>query len=254
MENPIVDLIHRHASVRRYKPDPLPASLIETVVAAGQRASTSSNLQAYSVIAVIDAAGREQLSLLCANQAFVREAPVFLAWCADLAHLDRACQLRGYTQATAYVESLLMAVVDTSLAAQTAMLAAESLGLGACYVGALRNHPQEAIQLLGLPRLTFPIFGMTLGWPAKEARVRPRLPLRAVLHWEQYQTDQDPALAEYDRTMADTGIYAGRQIAFPGKEGEMKDYGWLEHSARRAARPERPGLSEIIRKQGFGLG
>ncbi len=253
MENPTLQLIRRHASVRRYKPDPVPSAVIEAVVEAGQHASTSSNLQAYSVVAVTEPARREQLSALAANQAFVREAPVCLAWCADLARLDRACRLRGYDQVTEHVESFLVAAIDASLAAQNAMLAAESLGLGACYVGALRNHPQEVIDLLRLPRLVFPLFGMALGWPAKEARTKPRLPLRAVLHWEQYKVDQDEALAEYDRTMAGTGIYAGRQVAFPGREAEMKDYGWLEHSARRIAKAERTGLREVLERQGFAL-
>jgi FMN reductase (NADPH) len=253
MHSATLDLIHRHASVRHFKPDPVTDPVIEAVVGAGQRASTSSNLQAYSVVAVIEAARREQLSRLCADQAFVREAPVFLAWCADLARLDRACLLRGYAQVTRYMENFLVAAVDASLAAQNALLAAESLGLGACFVGALRNHPQEVVELLGLPRLVFPLFGMAIGWPAREARSKPRLPLRAVLHRERYDPDQDEALAEYDRTMAGTGIYTGRQVPFPGKEGEMPDYGWLEHSARRAAKPERTGLRQALERQGFDL-
>ncbi len=253
MTNPTLDLIHRHASVRRYKPDPLPASIIETIVAAGQRASTSSNLQIYSVIAVTDAAKREKLAALADNQAFIREAPVFLVWCADLARLDRACQLRGTAQVTEYVDNFLTATVDASLAAQNATLAAESLSLGMCYVGALRNNIREVIELLGLPHLVFPLFGMTLGWPAKEARVKPRLPLNAILHWENYNVDQDAYLHEYDQTMAATGIYTGRQAPFPGREGVMENYGWLEHSARRAAKAARTDLREVLEKQGFLL-
>ena len=81
MENPTIELIHHHASVRHYKPDPLPVSTIETIVAAGQCASTSSNLQMYSVIAVTDANTREKFALLTNNQYQIREAPVFLVWC-----------------------------------------------------------------------------------------------------------------------------------------------------------------------------
>jgi FMN reductase (NADPH) len=80
MNNSSLDLIHKHASVRRYKADPLPASVLETIISAAQCASTSSNLQAYSVIGVTDAAKRVRLSELCGNQAHIREAPVFLAW------------------------------------------------------------------------------------------------------------------------------------------------------------------------------
>lgn len=253
MENPTLDLIHRHASVRRYKADPVPVPVIEAVISAAQCASTSSNLQAYSVIAVTDAGRREKLAKLCGDQAFIREAPVFLAWCADLARLERVCELRGYTQVSEYAENFLVAAVDVSLAAQNAALAAESLGLGICYIGYIRNIPEEIIELLELPRLTFPISGMTVGWPAREPRLRPRLPLEAVLHWENYNPDQDDTLHEYNRTMMETGFYKGRQMSVPGKEGEMEDYGWLEHTARRVSKPERTNLRQALGKQGFGL-
>jgi FMN reductase (NADPH) len=253
MENPTLDLIHQHASIRRYKPDPVPASVIETIVTAGQCASTSSNLQVYSVVAVTDAGKRQRLAELCGNQQFIAEAPVFLAWLADLARLDRVCELRGYTQVTEHVESFLIPAVDSAIAAQNAALAAESLGLGICYVGSIRNNPQEVIELLGLPIHTFPITGMTLGWPAKEARLKPRLPLSAILHRESYNSDQDAALLEYDRTMAATGIYEGRQVPAPGKPDTSEDYGWLEHSARRVSKAVRTGMREVLEKQGFSL-
>lgn len=254
MDNPTLDLIHRHASVRHYKPDPLPAALIETIVAAGQRASTSSNLQTYSVIALTEAADREPMAELCGNQKHIAEAPVFLAWIADLARLDRACALRGYTQETTYLESFLIAATDVVIAAQNAALAAESLGLGICYIGSIRNRPQEVINLLGLPPLTFPITGMTVGWPARPAKVKPRLPLRAILHWNRYDPSAyDEALAEYDRTMIATGIYDGRQVPVPGKPDVVENYGWTEHSARRVSQAVRTDLRAAIENQGFGL-
>jgi FMN reductase (NADPH) len=123
-----------------------------------------------------------------------------------------------------------------------------------CYIGAIRNHPAEVIELLGLPQLVFPISGMTLGWPAVEPFIRPRLPLRAVLHWETYGMEgEEEALAEYDRAMIDTGIYRGRQVPVPGSEGDMENYGWQEHSARRVSKPMRTGLNRVLRKQGFAL-
>lgn len=254
MNNPTLDLIHRHASVRRYKPDPLPVPVIETVIAAGQRASTSSNLQAYSVVAVTEAARRERLAELCGNQQHIADAPLFLAFCADLARLERACQLRGYAQVTEYVENFLVAVVDTAILAQNTALAAESLGLGICYIGSIRNNPKDVIELLTLPRLVFPITGMTVGWPAGETRLRPRLPLRVVLHWEKYdRATQDDLLREYDRAMIKTGIYQGRQVPVPGKEGETEEYSWTEHSARRVSQPARTSLRAELEKQGLAL-
>ncbi len=252
--NPTLDLMHRHGSVRRYRPDPVSSDMVTEIVRAAQRASTSSNLQMWTVIAVTGAEKRGRLAELCGNQSHILDAPVFLAWCADLARLDRACELRGYTQVTEYVENFLVAATDAVIASQQAALAAESFGLGICYIGGLRNCPAEVIELLEMPRLTFPVAGMTLGWPAAHPPIRPRLDTEAVLHWERYDTrEQDRLLAAYDRAMIDTGIYQGRQVATPGQSGEMQDYGWLEHSARRVSQPSRTGLREELAKQGFLL-
>ncbi len=254
MENPTIDLIHRHTSVRHYKPDPLPVSIVETIISAAQCASTSSNLQAYSVVAVSDVELRIQLSKLCGSQAHIREAPVFLAWCADLARLDQVCKLRGYTQVTEYTENFLIAAIDTSIAAQNAALAAESIGLGICYIGSIRNSSAEIIELLGLPKLTFPLTGMTLGWPDKKSNIKPRLPLQSVLHWESYnRAAEDESLHAYDATMIATGIYSSRQVPVPGKLEEMEDYGWTDHSARRVSLAARTELRPALEKQGFCL-
>ncbi len=253
MMNPTLELIHAHGSARDYKSDPVPDALIETIVSAAQRASTSSNLQAYSVIAVTDAHKREKLAQLCGNQMFIAQAPVFLAWCADLARLDRVCELRGYTQVADYTENLLISAIDVAIAAQNAALAAESLGLGMCYIGSIRNNPREIIALLELPRLVFPIVGMTIGFPARPPSLRPRLPLNAILHHEKYNTHHDDALHEYDHAMAATGIYSHRQVPVPGKPDEIEEYGWLEHTARRVSQATRTFLREVLAEQGFAL-
>jgi FMN reductase (NADPH) len=175
-------------------------------------------------------------------------------WCADLKRLDRACELRGYTQVTVYVENFLVCVLDVGIAAQNGALAAESLGLGICYLGSVRNNAQAVIDLLALPHLVFPVVGMTVGWPAAPPIVRPRLPTSAILYWERYDPQpRDAALHEYDRTMIATGIYEGRQVPVPGKPGQVEDYGWLEHSARRVSQAARTELRDILKQQGFAL-
>jgi len=254
VSTPAIEQISRHWSVRDYRTDPVPDEIVKEIVAAGQRASTSSNLQTYSVVAVTEPERIARLAELCGDQRQIHQAPVFLAWCADLSRLDRVCQMRSYEQEAGYLESFLVAAVDAALAMQNAALAAESLGLGMCYIGAIRNHPAEIIELLELPRLVFAVSGMTLGWPAVEPFLRPRLPLEAVLHWQRYDTaGEEEALEAYDRAMIETGIYHGRQVPVPGCEDEMEAYGWLEHSARRASRPVRTGLRDVLRQQGFEL-
>ena len=251
MTNPTIELIHQHGSVRHYKPDPVSLQMIETIVEAGQRASTSSNLQMYSVVVTTEEEKRQQLMEFCNGQKHIGQAPVFMTWCADLSRLERVCALQGYEQVSGNMENLLLAAVDVTLMMQNATLAAESMGLGMCYIGAIRNNSQAVIDLLGLPKLVFPLVGMTLGWPEKAPMIRPRLPLEAVLHWEQYDADDEALLRAYDRAMIATGIYAGRQVGRAGMDEE--DYGWMEHTARRVSKSHREGLLKVLQDAGFAL-
>jgi FMN reductase (NADPH) len=228
--------------------------MVETIVAAGQRSSTSSNLQAYSVVAISDEERRSHLMELCGNQKHILQAPLFLAWCADLNRLDRISELLGYQQVTSQVENFLMAAMDATLAMQTAALAAESLGLGMCYIGAIRNNSREVIELLELPKLTFPVSGMTVGWPDGSPDIKRRLPVESVLHWEKYDTSgEEKRLIDYDQEMIATGIYGGRTVQVPGKEGESRELGWMERSARKNSRPQRIHLRQVLKEQGFDL-
>jgi FMN reductase (NADPH) len=253
MSNPIIDTINQHGSVRDYKSDPLSTDTINTLVSAGQRASTSSNLQMFSVVVTTKQEERNQLQLFCGGQKHISQAPVFLTWCADLSRLDRVCNALGYEQEAGYIENFLLAVVDTAIAAQNAGLAAESLGLGFCYIGAIRNNPRDVIQLLELPGLVFPLFGMTIGWPVAPPKVRPRLPLDAVLHWNRYRPKNEfELIKQYDQEMISTGIYHNRQVNQEDPIPESQ-YGWMEHSARRVSKVLRPQLKEVLLDIGFSL-
>ena len=251
MTTPTIELMSQHGSVRHYKPDPVPESMIEGIVAAGQRASTSSNLQTYSVVATTDSAKKEQLMEISGGQRHIIQAPVFLLWCADFSRLKRVCLHQGYELNADYLENFLIAAEDAAIASQNAGLAAETIGLGFCYLGAIRNQPRRVISLFDLPELVFPVFGMTLGWPVKAPLIRPRLPLKAVLHWDTYQQDDLPLLEEYDQAMIETGIYRGRQVDQPDQDPAI--YGWMEHSARRVRKPSRPQLREAVMEAGFSL-
>jgi FMN reductase (NADPH) len=149
------------------------------------------------------------------------------------------------------MENFMVASVDAAIAMQTAALAAESLGLGICYIGALRNDPRRIREIFSLPDLVYPVSGMTLGWPESPPMIRPRLPLKAILHWDGYQENDLEMLLRYDKEMIETGLYSGRQV---GKQDQEPDqYGWMEHSARRTSKPSRPHLRETIKEAGFLL-
>lgn len=249
-----IEQIYQHGSVRSYRDEPVPTEMVEAIIRAAQRSATSNNFQVYSVVASTEQAQRAALSEIAGGQEHIKQAPVFLTWVADLSRLDRICQRRGYEQRAEFMEPFLVSVVDVAIAMQTATLAAESLGLGSCYIGAIRNDPSKVIELLNLPKLTFPISGMTVGWPQQPPMQRPRLPLDAVLHWGRYDTTgEEQQMAEYDKAMIETGIYSGRQVTVPGVEGEMEEYGWQEHCARRVSQPQRTHLRGVIQDQGLEL-
>ncbi|HKK48803.1 MAG TPA: nitroreductase family protein, partial [Alkalispirochaeta sp.] len=255
----VLRLLESHASCRKYRNDTVPKQDIERIVSAAQRAATSSNLQMWTAVVVETEAVQTRLATLCGDQNHIRQAPVFIAWCADRSRLNTVATHQGYVQNTEYLESFLVAVVDAAIAMQNATVAAEAMGYGTCYIGGLRNNTADVVDLLQLPSGTFPVAGMTVGVPAKQSRPRPRLELPAVLHWERYRPDTTAYLSRYDQVMRDTGVYQGRHVAGttadgdPAPEVPEEQYGWMEHSARRVSRPQRTDLSEVAQRQGFKL-
>ncbi|HMP42460.1 MAG TPA: NADPH-dependent oxidoreductase, partial [Roseiflexaceae bacterium] len=189
--NDTLDLLLSHRSVRAYTDEPLPSGALPALIAAAQSAATSSNLQTWSVVAVEQADRKERLSLLAGDQAHIRACPLFLVWLADLSRLERVASQRELPHAALdYTEMFLLAAIDATLAAQNAVVAAESLGLGTVYIGGIRNRPLDVAAELNLPPRVFPVFGLCVGWPDPErpAVPKPRLPQAAVLHHESYHT------------------------------------------------------------------
>ena len=249
--NAVFDHLLAHHSVRAYRPDPLPEGTLESLIAAAQSASTSSNLQAWSVVAVSDPAQKEKLYTLAGEQRYIRQAPVFLCWLADLNRLQAVAAYReSKAEGLDYLEMLLVGVIDAALAAQNLVVAAESMGLGTVFIGALRNHLDQVAEVLQLPSHIMPVFGMCLGYPdpARAGAVRPRLEVGAVLHRDTYDAaGQLPAVQRYDEIMS--AWYAQNRIDAPQS--------WSGHSAQRVASPAalsgRDKLRQMLEKRGFLL-
>lgn len=241
----------QHRSVRAYTDDPLPEGTLETIIAAAQSAASSSNLQAWSVIAVTDPDLKAGLSALASNQGHIRRAPLFLVWLADLNRLtqvSKAHELPG--EGLEFTEAYTLAVVDAALAAQNAMVALESLGLGAVYVGAMRNKPAEVAELLNLPPRVFAVFGMSVGIPdpARPTAVKPRLPQAAVLFRDRYDWGeaQRDAVRRYDRAM---GEFQAEQ-AMPPQDWSRQAAGRVKDGAALSGRHV---LRDVLNRLGFHL-
>ncbi|AZK45022.1 oxygen-insensitive NADPH nitroreductase [Paenibacillus lentus] len=243
--NETIDLLLNHRSIRKFTDQPLMPEQVNMIVAAGQAASTSSNIQAYSVIAVMKEELKKELARLSGNQAYVHDCPVFLVWCADLSRLKAAAEKHQPGQETyeGTMEHLIVATVDTALAAQNAAIAAESLGLGIVYIGGIRNNIAEVADLLGLPELVYPLFGMCMGYPDQQPDLRPRLPQEAVLHWNGYDASaSDKQVERYDEIMS---------AYLRERTGGAKDTPWSELMADKLAQPSRLHMGQFLRERGF---
>jgi nitroreductase len=227
----------------------LPDGLVELLVAAAQSAPSSSNLQAFSIVAVKDKARKARLAKLAANQKHVEEAALLLMFVADLARLRHvAVGADEPARGLDYTKSFLVALADAAFAAQNCFIALESLGLGACYIGAMRNHPKEVAEELGLPAGAFVVFGMTIGYPDPEVAtgVKPRLPQSVVLHRERYALPSAADVTRYDETLHEFRL-----------DQLMSDTAWSKQATRRVRGPEslmgRHVLREVLEGLGFVL-
>ncbi|WP_315757881.1 MULTISPECIES: NADPH-dependent oxidoreductase [unclassified Bradyrhizobium] len=239
-----------HRSIRSYRPDPVPAHTVGTLVAAAQSAASSSNLQTWSVVAVEDPARKQRLSEFAGNQKHIREAPLFLVWLADLSRAERLARREGRPDdGIHFLETLFVAVIDAALAAQNAVVALEALGLGSVYIGAIRNRPQAVAEELGLPPNVLAVFGLCVGYADRAAGedVKPRLRQSVILHRERYApTDEIHGIAAYDETLRD----------FQTSQG-IAAVGWRETVLNRLGSAKalngRDKLTEALRALGFGL-
>jgi FMN reductase (NADPH) len=243
--NSVIGLIQQHRSIRRFKPDRIHAVQVTQILRSAQMASTSSNVQAYSIIGVTDPDKKEELAVLCGNQQYVQECPLFLVWCADLLRLRHACEHQQVKMVHGTMENFIVATVDAALAAQNAAIAAESLGLGVVYIGGIRNHPREVSRLLNIPKLVYPVFGMCIGYPDQNPDPRPRMPMQAVYHENSYSTQSfAQAIADYDQIMREY---------YKKRAGGQRDTTWSQEMGEKFKQAARKHMREYLEEQGFGF-
>ena len=243
--NETMRLQRAHRSIRRYRPDPIPRETLETLIRCGQAASTSSFIQAYSIVRVTDPEHRKAIAEAAGGQPWIIEAPEFLIFCADLRRIDQACRKAGEEPLEGMSEHALVAIIDVSLMAQNLFLAAESLGLGGVYIGGIRNDdPRVVVDCLRLPRQVLPVFGMCLGRPREEPKqpIRPRMPVDLILHNGQYHDATDTGLAAYDETTADY---------YRARPQNPKTTVWSTEIAQAVQGKKREHMSAFLHERGF---
>ena len=263
-ENPVLEVLFSHRSIRKFKDTALAPEALDRILEAAQRAPSWCNYQTYSIIVVDDRAIRERLRELCSHQEFVADCGVLLVFCADISRIVMACEKQGHGYRSDHLNTQLIAHGDAFLACQNAALAAESMGLGTCMLGNIRQSPKEVSELLALPHRVFATVGLAIGQPDEDPGLKPRLPRNVVVSRNRYSTEHlAEGLEEYDRVTCRSGMYHGRLQPItevdPALEETFGDdtYGWLEHTARRVGGNHEErwlGLAEFLEAKGFSRG
>jgi len=193
----MIDILMNHVSIRKYTGQKIPEDLLNDILEAGSRASTTGNMQVYSVIATIDQSIKDELSPCHFNQPMVSQSPVVLTFCADFNRFNRWCKLSNAKPGYDNFLSFFTAAIGALLVAQNVCIAAEAEGLGICYLGTTTYTAGKIIEILDLPRGVVPVTTVTLGYPDEAPDLTDRLPLEAVVHMEKYQDYSDEEILKY---------------------------------------------------------
>ncbi len=183
----MLDTILNHKSIRKYTSQKLKPELLTEILNAGIRASTTGNMQVYSIVVNQEEATKQALAPLHFNQPAVKGAPVLITFCADYNRFNKWCKINNAQPGYDNFLSFLNGAIDALLVAQNVSLAAEDKGLGICYFGTTLYNADKIIEVLNLPKGVVPITTITLGYPDENPSLTDRLPLDAVVHYESYK-------------------------------------------------------------------
>jgi FMN reductase (NADPH)/FMN reductase [NAD(P)H] len=180
--NPVIDVLMKRRSVRAYEEKEIGGEIRAEILKATLRAPTAGNLMLYSIIEVTDQTIKDRLAVTCDNQPFIAGAPMVWLFVADyqrwydyflLCGVEAACNRKGISMRRPEEGDLFLACCDALIAAQNAVIAAESFGIGSCYIGDIMEQYEIHQELFDLPPYTFPICLLVFGYPTPEQMKRP---------------------------------------------------------------------------------
>ena len=192
MQNDTIDTLLRHRSVRQFTPEAIDSDTLKEILECGLRASNTGNMQLYSVITTTQEPLRSELCKLHFGQCAT--APLWLTVCTDVARYHQYCRVNQCDEPYGNLLWFVSALVDASLCAQNICVAAESKGLGFCYLGTVNYNTRQIAELLQCPKGVVPVIAIAMGHPAEEPRMSERLGQDAVVHSETYHVPTDDEL------------------------------------------------------------
>jgi len=183
----MLDTIFNHRSIRKFKKDAIPNEILQKILEAATKASTTGNMQVYSMVVTTDPSIKKELWEAHFKQAMVLEAPMMITFCADFNRFNKWCEQREAVPGYDNFLSFFTAAIDALLAAQNLCLAAEDQGLGICYLGTATYMSEAIINILDLPKFVMPVAAIAIGYPEQIPALTDRLPLEAVVHYDKYK-------------------------------------------------------------------
>lgn len=247
--NEVIETILNHRSIRSFEDKLLSSEQIKLIVESAQAASTSSFIQAYSIIGVTDKEKKKRLAEVVGNQPYVEHNGHFFVFCADLYRHSLVGKLenKDVEPSIESTEKFMVATIDAALAAQNAALAAESMGLGICYIGGIRNNLEEVVKLLNTPERVIPLFGLAVGYPAKITGQKPRLPFKHIYHENTYEENEEnykEELKEYNEII--------QKYYLERTNGKRSDT-WTSQMANMLEKKSRMYMKEFIEGKKMNL-
>jgi FMN reductase [NAD(P)H] len=240
-----IDVLLSHRSYRDYTDQPVSDANLNVIIAAAHRAPSSINAQHVSLVVVRDATRRARIAEIAGGQPWIAKAPVFVCVVMDFSKTNAALESVGVTQvAHESLEGFAAGAIDSGIVLATIMTAARGLGLGTVPIGGIRNDSQAMIELLELPRLTFPIVGCSIGHFASEPQLKPRLPLHTFRHDEKWHGVPDiAAVQSYDETLLAYWKSIGRTDGLP----------WAQNTAAPYSKVYYRKTKHVAAQQGFAV-
>jgi len=205
----MLQTLFNHRSIRKYKPKDIEDKVLTKILEAGTRASTTGNMQVYSIIVTKNKELKNELKQAHFNQEMVEQAPVVLTFCADFNRFNKWCKLRNAEPGYDNFLSFYTASIDALLVAQNVALAAEDYNLGICYLGTTTYMAEKIKEILNLPKDVVPVTTLVLGYQDENPELTDRLPLNGIIHNEKYNDYTDKQI---------NNIYAEKEALDSNKE------------------------------------
>ncbi|OGA20641.1 MAG: NADPH-dependent oxidoreductase [Betaproteobacteria bacterium RIFCSPLOWO2_02_FULL_67_26] len=241
-----------HRSHRKFSDQRVAPGLLRLLFECALSAPSKSDLQQADIIHVADRAKVKAIADSIPDMPWIANAPVFLVFCGNNRRIRQIGDWRGKPFANEHLDHFLNAAVDAALVMMSFIRAAEAVGLGACPISHVRNHPRELSRLLELPDAVFPVAGLCVGYPAEPGRISARLPLEVTVHVDRYdESGVKEKIDAYDRRRHALAPY--RRQRYADRYANVDFYGWSEDKARQYSVPERADFGAFIRSKGFSL-